>query len=265
MLYVIIILIILGIIGVVIEWIADFFDAIGGIGIAAIALLVIAYFAFSWLGVFVAIGGIVLVGLFWALMDFIGKTVKEHDESKKETAKIKQESQQTKLTHDNDNALLEELNKNCYWLGCMNADDWRKKLPNFVNRSYTSSFDTITQNFAEQIEQQYILQNNDWFEPYKRYILEHVGGATVTKMLNEVDCPQLKMTHCTPDGDLVNTWLVRGTKRVSKDVPELFRSTFIKEINENVFTPTEYLKKLYNQEDTLISNVHTEEIDFDDL
>lgn len=266
--YIIIGLIVLGIIFSIVESLADM---VGGMGplIAIVAVLVIAFLAFSWAGVFavisIAIVGIIIIALLRKAGIFIRKTIKEHDESARKTAKIKQDTQNEKLTHDNDKALYEELNKNCYWLGHMNQDSWKRKLPNYVGKKYTSSFESITQNFAKQIEQQYILQNNDWFEPYKLYVLNHPGGATVTKMLNEVNCPQLKMTHCTPDGDLINTWLVRGTKRVSKDVPELFRMTFIRDINENVFTPTEYLKKLYGCSETDSSDSHVEELNFDDL
>lgn len=267
--YIVIILIIISIIGAVFNWLAEL---VGGAGIltAIIAVLVVAYLAFSWTGVFavigIAIGGFIIVTLVWYMGKSIAKLIQDHDYSVRETARIKQETQNTKLTHDNDNALLEELNKNCYWLGNMNSESWRKKLPNYANKSYSSSFETITQNFAKQIEQQHIRQNDDWFEPYKIYVLEHPGGATVTKMLHEVNCPQLKMTHCTPDGDLINTWLVKGTKPVSKDVPALFRMTFItdKGVNENLFTPTEYLKKLYSN-DTKTSGSHVEEINFDEL
>lgn len=265
--YLIVGLIVLGLIIQLFEWLANL---IGGKGrlVVIITVLVVAYLATSWEGVFsvVVLGvvGFVVVKLLGKTGKFVRKTIEDHDNAARETAKIKQETQNTKLIHDNDRALLDELNKNCYWLGCMNADSWKKKLPNFVGKKYTSSFESITQNFAKQIEQQHIIQNNDWFEPYKVYVLNHPGGATVTKMLNEVNCPQLKMTHCTPDGDLINTWLVRGTKRVSKDVPELFRMTFIKEINENVFTPTEYLKKLYGAKEEPAYS-HVEEINFDDL
>ena len=109
------------------------------------------------------------------------------------------------------------------------------------------------------------MQNNDWFEPFKLYILNHPGGSTVTKMLHEVNCPQLRMTHSTPDGDLLNTWLIRGTKKENKDVPALFSSTFIKEMNESVFTPTPYLQKLYGNSDEAQEVNHVTEFDINEL
>lgn len=265
MVYIIIGLIILGLIVSFFSWLSDL---IGGAGrlLIIIAVLVLAYLAFSWQGVF-AVVAIALLGMVLGKAGrFIGIQVNQHDKRAKETAQIKQQTQKEQLIHHNDAALIEELNKNCYWLGCMDPEKWKKKLPNYANKQYTTSFETITMNFAKQIEQQHIIQNGDWFEPYKQYVVQHPGGSTVTKMLNEVNCPQLKMTHVTPDGDLINTWLVRGTKRVGKDVPELFRMTFIKELNESVFTPTEYLKKLYGSGDCADQGcAHTQELNFEDL
>lgn len=280
MVYIFILLIIIGIIVSLLGWLANLVGGAGNL-IIIVVVLAAAYLVFSWEGVFTVIGvavvglliirllgraGTFLVGQLGRAGTFLSRKLEQHDNMARETAMIKRQTQAERQTHENDQALMEELNKNCFWLGCMNADKWKKKLPNFVGKNYSTSFDTITANFAKQIEQQHIIQNNDWFEPYMLYVLDHPGGSTVTKMLNEVNCPQLKMTHITPDGDLINTWLVRGTKRVSKDVPELFRMTFIKDINENVFTPTEYLKKLYGDKSSNSRNdAHVEEINFDDL
>ena len=265
--YIIIGLIILGLIISVFEWLSDL---VGGALhlIIIIAVLVIAYLAFSWEGVFVVIAisvvGAIIIGLLKKAGVYVSDKVEAHDKRVKETAKIQQQMQTEQITHNNDTALMQELTKNCTWLGYMNEEKWVAKLPNFVGRCYSTSFKQITSNYAKQIEQQYILQNDDWFEPYKLYVLNHPGGSTVTKMMAEVDCPQLKMTHCTPNGDLINTWLMRRTKAISKDVPALFNVTFIKDINENLFTPTPYLKKLYDITETA-DKPCVEEIDFDDL
>lgn len=256
------------ILALVISLFSKLAELVGGSGplIVIIVILVIAYLAFKWTGVLVVIA-LPFVGV--ALSEagkFIKREVKQHDQRAKETAQIIQKTQSDKLAHDNDTSLMQELNQNCYWLGCMNEEKWKKKLPNYVQRQYSTSFEAITTNFAKQLEQQQIRQNDNWFEPFKQYVLAHPGGSTVTKMLHEVNCPQLKMTHITPDGDLVNTWLMKGTKRVSQDVPPLFRSTFIREMNENVFTPTEYLKKLYGADASAEQPVsQVEEINFDDL
>ena len=210
--------------------------------------------------------GCAIVVLIGKAGKYVGDQVEQHDQYKKKIAQINQKTQDDKLMHNNDAALLEELSKNCDWLGYMSDEMWLKKLPNYANRKYSTDFRTITRNFAKQIEQQHIIQNNDWFEPFKKYILNHPGGSTVTKMLHEVDCPQLKMTHYTPDGDLLNTWLIRGTQKANKDVPALFTSTFIKDMNESVFNATPYLRKLYNDKDEKFQeDNHATEINYDDL
>lgn len=269
--YIIIALIIFGLIYALFEWLADL---VGGAGvlITIIGVLVAAFLAFSWVGVFAVIGiavaGAIIIAAIANAGTFVSKKVEEHDTSKRETERIKLQTQKEKLAHENDKALMDELKNNCCWLGAMNAEDWKKKLPNYVTKGYSSSFETITSNFAKQIEQQYILQNNEWFEPYKIYVLNHPGGTTVTQMIHEVNCPQLKMTHCTPDGDLINTWMVRGTEKKNADVPPLFTKDFIsnpaKKMNEYVFRPTKYLQKLYSHQDTT-STDSAEELDFNDL
>lgn len=262
-------LIILGIIVAVFRWLADLVGGAGPLIVIIIVLVVLSVLGL-WpyaLG-FAAICtiGYAIVKLFGKVGKYVGDQVEQHDKSQREIAQINQKMLADEQMHKNDVALMEELSKNCYWLGHMSDDMWIKKLPNYVNRQYSTDFRTITSNFAKQIEQQHILQNDDWFEPFKLYVLKHPGGATVTKMLHEVNCPQLKMTHSTPDGDLLNTWLVRGTQKANKDVPALFSSTYIKEMNESVFTPTPYLQKLYggNNYDSQEVN-HATEINFDDL
>lgn len=262
--YIIGIIIVIMIVGGIISWIVDLVDEIGILPIIVTVVVIIILSVFKlWP---LALGFAAISAVIYIIISKIGDQVKEHDESKRKTAQINQKTQADKQMHNNDAALIGELSKNCYWLGYMNDDMWIKKLPNYVGRQYSTDFKTITSNFAKQVEQQHILQNDDWFEPFKLYVLNHPGGSTVTKMLHEVNCPQLKMTHCTPDGDLVNTWLVRRTKKANKDVPALFSSTFIKEVNESVFTPTPYLQKLYGENNSEIQDInHATEISFDDL
>ena len=269
MTYIIIALVVLGIIVSLFKWLSDL---VGGAGklIVIIIILVASYLVASWEGVLtaavIATIGYIAVRLLGKAGKYIGNQVEQHDKNKRETAKINQQTQQAKQIQSNDAALMNELSKNCFWLGYMSREMWLKKLPNYANRQYSTDFNTITSNFAKQIEQQHIVQNDDWFEPFKLYVLNHPGGSTVTKMLHEVNCPQLKMTHSTPDGDLLNTWLMRGTKKANKDVPALFSATFIKEMNENVFTPTAYLQKLYGvNTGASTEGNHATEISFDDL
>lgn len=262
--------IIIGII--VIVAIAGLAEQVGGIIplIVIVGLIIVLSVFGLWpyalgFAVFCAVG-FAIVTLLGKAGKYVGDQVEQHDKSEKEKAQIYQKTHEDIQAHYNDTALMEELSKNCCWLGYMNDDMWVKKLPNYVDKQYSTDFTIITRNFAKQIEQQHILQNDDWFEPFKLYVLKHPGGSSVTQMLHEVNCPQLKMTHVTPDGDLLNTRLVRGTKKANEDVPALFSSTFIKGINESLFKPTKYLKKLYGYSDGGSQEInHATEINFDDL
>lgn len=184
------IFIVIGIICSVFSWLADLVG--GTINLVIIvAVFAIAFFAFSWVGVFCVIAiallgfGIVVVG---AILD-------EHDKRAKEVAEEQHKMQSEKIIHSNDSVLMKELETGCMYLGYMDEKKWEEKLPNFRNRQYSTSFQEITSNFAKQVEFQNIWQNDDWFEPYKLYVLDHPAGSTVTKMLAEVNCPVLKMTH----------------------------------------------------------------------
>ncbi|MCD7763020.1 MAG: hypothetical protein LUI14_07440 [Lachnospiraceae bacterium] len=266
MIYIIIAIIAIGLVVALVKWLVGVIAQIWPFLIAA-AVLVISYFAFSWAGVLTVIAVAAAVALIWVIGRSIKETIEKHDRMKNETAKIKKQTQSEQIIHDNDSALLQELQNNCIWLGYMDEKGWKAKLPNFADKSYSTSFEEITANFAKQIQQQYILQNDDWFEPYKKYVLNNPGGSTVTKMMEEVDCPQLKMTHYVKDGDLINTRLMKGTNKKNMDVPALFNVTFIKDMNENLFTPTPYLVKLYGsaEETEEVKVNHTEELNFDDL
>lgn len=264
MLYIIIGLILLGIIYAVFEKLANL---VGGAGIliAISVILAIAYFAFSWIGVFGVIGAAILIALVGSAGTFIGKTVKTHDKEMKETAKIKQKTQSNKEMHDNDTALRNELEMNCRWLGFMNKQMWVAKLPNYADKQYSTNFEDVTNNFATQMEQQNIRQNDEWFQPFLMYVIAHPQGTTVTKMLNEVSCPQFHATHVTPNGDILNTRMVKGTKRVSQDVPPLFEKRSVK-MDEYLFVPTRYALKLYSTGSSSSETIsHTEEINLDDL
>lgn len=263
MAYIVIGIIILIILGAIIS---SIHEVIGWVGFAIIGFFILAFLAFSWTGVFVVICVVLAGFIIKVVASHIGNAVKQHDDKNIEMATINKQTQETKITNENDRALMEELENNCGWLGYMNSQMWRQKLPNYANRRYTTTFEYITMNFAKQIEQQYILQNMDWFKPYREYVVKHEGGASVTKMLNEVECEPLKRTHITPDGDLINTLLDRGTVSANKDVPPLFRKTYIEEMNEYIYVPTNYLKKLYGIEiDVSQNNNNSEEIDFNDL
>lgn len=246
------IFIVIGIVWSVFSWLADLVGGTRNL-VIIVAVFAVAFFAFSWVGVFCVIA-----------IPVVGKMLAEHDKRAKEVTEEKHKMQSEKHIHDNDSVLMKELETGCMYLGYMDEKKWEEKLPNFRNRQYSTSFQEITSNFAKQVEFQNIWQNDDWFEPYKLYVLDHPAGSTVTKMLAEVDCPVLKMTHGVDDGDLINTMLQRGTVRKGKDVPPLFNATFIKDSNEWLYTPTAYLQQRYAKKTDAMEK-HTEEINFDDL
>lgn len=239
-------------------------DAVGPITVViTLILCVIAYFAYSWIGVLVvAIGGL---GVAYLLKQ-ARYALEKHDESRRETAKINKDTQQAQAMQENEFALREELDKNCRELGCMNAEEWERKLPNYKNKLYQSSFDSITKNFAQQMEQQEILQNDDWFQPFFQYILNK-NQATPTKLLSEVSCPQLNITHITPDLQLLKAQLKKYTKRVSEDVPALLKEQPVA-LSEPLYVPTKYAKQIKGAQDSSSNDSGTmnkKEFDINDL
>lgn len=271
MIYIIAIIIGIIILGALMNLFEFLSDKIGKTTVVIVLVLdVIAYFAGSLRTVFIVtvigIGISLLVRQIGKAGQHISNTIENHDKEKKKIAQINQNTQLSREAHENEAALQAELNANCRWLGYMDVQAWSIKLPNYKSKRYLKSFEEITQNFAKQMEQQNITQNDDWFQPFLMYIIEHPQGGTITKMLNEVKCPQLNITHSTPDKELLYERLERGTKRVSKDVPPLFLERSLSEINEPLFVPTKYALKLYtsNVEDSQEIS-HTEEINFNDL
>ena len=265
MLYIIIGIVIIGIICAAFQRMANMVG--GGKRLAVIVLIfVVAFLALSWVGVL----GVIVVGVIIALLRsfgiHLGNIVKDHDKEKKDIAQIKQNTQASKEMHDNEFALIQELNQNCVYLGFMDDQRWLYKLPNYANRKYATNFIDITRKFATQVEQQNIQQNEDWFRPFLEYIISHPQGTTVTKMLNEVRCPQFQFTHITPDFHILNVRMMRGTQRISKDVPPLFEQHNVNGMNEYLFVPTRYALNLYGKNDSSKEKTdHTVEIDFDDL
>lgn len=237
----------LDIAGVVTESFSKVFGKAAAIVIAILG--VIAFFTYSWVGVF----AVVAVGLVLALVvgqitkagRHITKTVEEHDAQK------------------NERALQNELDRNCRWLGYMNEQMWRKKLPNYAEKKYIRPFGEITQNFAKQMELQNITQNDDWFKPFLEYLVLK-KRATVTKMLNEVDCPQFRITHTTPNFQLLQKRLIQGTKEKSVDVGEILRKVETEE--EPLFMLTSYGLGLYGADSGMgEDNEANEEFDISEL
>lgn len=247
--YIIIALIVIGVIYAIFEKLSDVFGG-GGNAAFVIFIYVVSFFALSWIGVLGVTAVLFILSYLGRAGMHISEKVKKHNEER------------------NDTLLIDELNRNCIWLGYMSEKMWEKKLPNYVNRKYSTNFADITKNFAEQTEQKKILQSNDWFRPFLNYISEHPQGVTVVKMLNEVECPHFRYTHSTPNNTILQEWMERGTKKANIDVPPIFECHNIKGLdgNEMLFSLTAYGRKRYCN--GIISdegNSFTNEISFDDL
>ena len=261
--YIIIIgFVLLVIIGMIMNVYETLSDAVGSkTVIITLVLCVVAFFAFSWVGVLV----VAICGLGLAfLLKKTGQALEKHDQNRKEAAKINQTTQKEQAMQQNEYALRQELDKNCRWLGYMIPAMWASKLPNFKDKSYQTSFDSITTNFAKQMEQQNILQSDDWFQPFFQYILTHPAGTTPTKLLNEVSCPQLQITHITPNVKLIESQLKKGTQRKSKDVPPLYEEHALNGMTENLYVPTRYALNTYG-DGSDFGEMHTQEFSMDDL
>ena len=265
---IVIILFVIGIIYAVFSWlietIRDIVEKVGWVGICAFLALIIAYFTYSWKGVAITAGVEAGFVLLVSLLSETRKTVLEHDKNKKEIAKINNATQKNREKHNNEAALLKELETNCRWLGYMDDEKWKQKLPNYIQKSYETDFFQIVRNFARQMEEQNITNNNDWFMPYMQYIAEKGISGTVTKLINEVNCPQLRITHSTPDETLLESKLKESCEKASEDTPALLeeQSTQIGIIYRlTPYAERMYGKELENHEEIACS----EEISMDDL
>ena len=118
-------IIVLIIIFALFQWLADL---VGGAGklIAIIIILIAAFFIWSWNGVLAAAAICTIVCIVVKVIEkagkYVGDQVEQHDKNKRETAQINQKTEREKQIHINDVALMEELSKNCYWLGYMSDD-----------------------------------------------------------------------------------------------------------------------------------------------
>lgn len=262
-LYIVIALIVIGIISSIIEKLSDM---VGGrkVLVVLIVLYIVSFLALSWIGVLIITVVLAILALIRSLGRGISSVVKDHDEEKKNIAQIKQNTQISKEIHDNDMALDTELRKNCTKLGYMNVAMWKAKLPNYVNKQYSEDFTEITYKFAKQIEAQNITQNDDWFQPFVNYLVIHPQGATVIKMLSEVQCLQFNYTHATPDENILYNRLIQGTKRIQGDVPPVFSHTSVGE-NGEIFTLSAYGQKLYCTNNFMAKESHVTEMDISEL
>lgn len=211
------------------------------------------------------LGGMFIVLGICCALRFIWAGINNISDKNRETADINRQTQQEAQKNNNEAELIRELNTNCTYLGCMNSDMWVSKLPNYANKQYTTSFSKITSNFAKQMEKQYITNNDSWFEPFIEYLVMHPQGATPTKMLAELPSPTLRITHVTPDIELLTAALNEGTRKANTDVPALFEAIPIN-TDEILYKPTKYAMKRFGEGSANVINESSNtEINFDDL
>lgn len=168
----------------------------------------------------------------------------------------------------NGEKLWKKLERNYTQMGFVDNSKWDKYLPKFKRKSYPEgiSFESITKEFAEKIESEKITNNNEWFHPYLMYCIEKRTGVTLKKMLAEVNCPQLKNTHSTPDEQLLAEQLERSTKKVNRDVPAYLEMVPLSEMpGQPLFVPTKYALKQFGNETDSESKPNQQEFNFDDL
>ena len=218
-----------------------------------VILCIIAFFAGSW-------GGVLTVAILGLGLTFVlkrmGSALVRHDEKRRETAKIKQQTKQMTLRHKNQLALQNELDKNCRWLGEMNLEKWKKKLPNFLSKEYETSFEEIVTNFAKQMEEQNILQNDDWFKVYLDEIIKAKDHCmSEFQLLSTVTCPQMQMTHITPTEQLIREKLKENCIRKSDDVPAMLQQEA-----GGVYGATTYMKRRYGIEESKENKTTTIEL-----
>lgn len=254
--YIIVIIVILVILSGIYSFFEGLSDAVGKNTLLITGILcVISFFAFSWIGVLI-VAALGIGGSY--LLQKTRETLREHDANARKTAQINQQTSLQNAQHNNQLALQEELDKNCRWLGEMTPSKWKEKLPNYASKSYETSFEQITSNFAKQMEQQMILQNDDWFTPFMEYIVNKEATSPI-KLLNEVNCPQLKITHSTSNLELLTKRLDRATQRISDDVPPL-----LTKMPSGIYRPTRYANERFGKAKHENFESHHETIDLDD-
>ena len=213
-----------------------------GIVVLGLVVAIICYAALGAMGLL----GLVVVIAGIGLIVFVMRSVKEHDEAKSLLQAQEYKAQKEQNSRDNELIFNEELENNYSTMGYMNLDEWKKKLPNYIDRDYETSFEAIVKNFTEKSEERNIRENKEFLQPFITYLLSRPQGSTVNKMLAEVKDSALKYTHYTSDKELLEERLIKATVGKSKDVPPLL-SVISTEVGD-LYQPTKYCEKLFGSE-----------------
>lgn len=240
------IIILLGIINMVIEFIKEH-----PIGIV-LAIVTIAL-------IFLAPPAAIVLALVWVIYMLIDKQNGKNNKTK----------------------LLNYLNSNCKWMGCLEKVDLSTVAPAYVSKKYEDdSYTNIVSGFFRSLESQCIINDKDlhWLTPALVY-LEENKMADVYE-LEKIASEGLKISHLSPDGKLIceamkglcATKIVNGQHKYSQI--KLEADGIRKELNlsDGEAVPDYYLWA-FKLEDTSktkdntssMGNIETEEITADDL
>lgn len=103
----------------------------------------------------------------------------------------------------NEENLKNYLENNCGFMGYMTPERWREQLPQYANRSYTTSFEQITTSFAKEKEKAVFVKSPDlsWVKPYTDYLMANIMGPIYE--LEKIPNPAMQNTHYLPDAALI--------------------------------------------------------------
>jgi hypothetical protein len=247
---IIVILIIIGAIGALVEWIKEKIGFLILIGLVILAVYVLGF-----------VKMLKIAAIIFSVFMLIGWI-------------------STVVQKGNEKNLMMYLNKHCLMLGYMSADMWKRHLPQFSTKSYETSFELITKNFAESVERQYI-ENDvklEWLDPAVLYLTNNLMADVIE--LEKVPSKKLQYTHITPNAKLIYEAMehlclakvVDGKHMIQKI--QLDDAAVRKELKlqDNISIP-EYYKTAYRISDYFANkrrnetegNIESEEITFDDL
>lgn len=247
---IVIVLLIIGVVRVLLEWVKE------NIGIILFVVVAIAgiYFLGFWTALKIAtvICGLVLI-FAWIYNYVATKNEKE---------------------------LKSFLEGSCMKLGYMNDSAWVKRLPQFADKAYNNSFESITKKFALDIEKRYIEDDFKlrWLDPASNYLKK--AFVADIRELEQVPSEGLAYTHHTPNGKLIKeamdqisiNKIIDGKHLVQKAPLEAeavckdhnFMSVeSIPEYYMNLYTINEYFRERSVSKEE--SNLETEEMSLDDL
>ena len=118
---------------------------------SVIIILILSILAF-FIGSF---PGAIMMMICGTIVGYIGKSIAnfahERNIEKLQIEEQKRITEKLRETHENDIILKNVLQSTCTHLGYMPPKEWEKKLGNYKNKEYTTSFEEITQNFAKQM------------------------------------------------------------------------------------------------------------------